>query len=143
MCNETMAQTTQNDAAKRRCGFDVIKTIVQIANLLRPTAPEGFEIRVAGSGAFIVLADSRDVFRILFNLVHNAIAVARHGALRSLGRRVAHSCPDCEVGQTFRHSYANFGIKGLQQLYDSSASLNPRFATKCAARCVRTSGSGH
>jgi signal transduction histidine kinase len=77
MCNEAVAQGMQAEVSSRRHPFDVIKTIVQVANLLRPTAPEGFEIRVAGSGAFIVLADQQDVFRIVFNLLHNAIAIAR------------------------------------------------------------------
>lgn len=67
LCNEAMTQTGQNDAPIRRRGFDIVKTIAQIANLLRP-APEGFIIRVAGRGAFIVLADPQDVFRILFIL---------------------------------------------------------------------------
>jgi signal transduction histidine kinase len=78
MCNDAMAQNSQIASSRRR-GFDIIKTIVQIANLLRATAPEGFEIRVAASGAFIVLADPQEVFRILFNLVHNAITIARQG----------------------------------------------------------------
>ncbi len=80
MCNQAMAQNAHADAPNRRRGFDIIKTSVQIANLLRPTAPAGFEIRVVGSGAFIVLADPQEVFRILFNLVHNAVTVARKGA---------------------------------------------------------------
>ena len=46
MCNEAMAQNMQIEAQNRRRGFDIIKTIVQIANLLRPTAPDGFEIRI-------------------------------------------------------------------------------------------------
>lgn len=79
MCNEAMTQSGQNDAPIRRRGFDIVKTIVQIADLLRPAVPEGFEIRVAGSGSFVVLADPQDVFRILFNLVHNAITIARQG----------------------------------------------------------------
>ena len=80
MCSEAMAQGTQTDASSRRKPFDIVKTIVQIANLLRPTAPENFEIRVVGTGTFMVLADPQEVFRILFNLMHNAIAVARqHG----------------------------------------------------------------
>src|SRR5262249_55664339 len=33
--------------------------------------------------------------------------------------------------------------KGHWQAYDSSALLNPKFAIGLAARCVRTSGSGH
>jgi signal transduction histidine kinase len=80
MCNEAMRQDAQAEASGRRRPFDAAQTIVQVANLLRPTAPEGFEIRVAGNGAFMVLADPEGVFRILFNLVHNAIAVARQQA---------------------------------------------------------------
>ena len=78
MCNEAMAQGSQTETQSRRKPFDIAKTIVQVANLLRPTAPEGFEIRVAGNGSFMVLADPQDAFRILFNLVHNAMAIARH-----------------------------------------------------------------
>ena len=77
MCNEAMVQGSQAETQNRRKPFDIAKTIVQVANLLRPTAPEGFEIRVAGNGSFMVLADPQDAFRILFNLVHNAMAIAR------------------------------------------------------------------
>jgi two-component system, OmpR family, sensor kinase len=77
MCNEAMAQGSRTEGQTRRKPFDIAKTIVQVANLLRPTAPEGFEIRVAGNGSFVVLADPQDTFRILFNLVHNAMAIAR------------------------------------------------------------------
>src|ERR1051325_10712492 len=38
---------------------------------------------------------------------------------------------------------ANFAIEGHQQLYDSSAASNPKFATGLAAIVVRTSGSRH
>lgn len=77
MCSEAMTQSESADVANRRRGFDITKTIVQVANLLRSTAPRGFEIRVAGSGSFSVLANQQDVFRIIFNLLHNAIAIAR------------------------------------------------------------------
>ena len=77
MCNEAIAQRSPIETQSRSKPFDIARTIVQIANLLRPTAPAGFEIRVAGDGSFMALADQQDVFRILFNLVHNAIAVAR------------------------------------------------------------------
>lgn len=80
MCSEAMAQGAQGDVSSRRKPFDIVQTIAQIANLLRPTAPEGFEISVAGNSALTVLADPQDVFRILFNLVHNALSVARSHA---------------------------------------------------------------
>lgn len=98
MCNEAMAQSAQTQAASRRRGFDIIKTIVQVANLLRPTAPRGFEIRVAGSGAFIVQADPQEVFRILFNLVRNAITAARQGnKMTSVTLLVEHAATNITV----------------------------------------------
>jgi len=77
MCSEAMTHGGQVESSSRRRPFDIGKTIAQIANLLRPSAPDGFEIRIAGNGAFFVLADQQDVFRILFNLVHNAVSIAR------------------------------------------------------------------
>ena len=79
MCNEALAQNARTEASSKQRAFDLMKTVVQIANLLRPTAPEGFEIRIVAHGSFVVSADPQDVFRILFNLMHNAIAVARQG----------------------------------------------------------------
>jgi signal transduction histidine kinase len=78
MCDDAMTQGSQSES--RRRGFDIVKTIVQAANLLRPVAPEGFEIRVAASDSVFVLGDPQDVFRILFNLMHNAITIARREA---------------------------------------------------------------
>jgi signal transduction histidine kinase len=78
MCNEAMAQGSQTETHSRHKPFDIARTIVQVANLLRPTAPEGFEIRVTGNGTFTAIADQQDIFRILFNLVHNAMTIARH-----------------------------------------------------------------
>ena len=77
MCNEAMVQHAQTEVSNRPRAYDVVKTVIQIANLLRPTSPEGFEIRIAAHGAFVVFADPQDVFRILFNLMHNVIAIAR------------------------------------------------------------------
>jgi len=78
MCNEAMTQGAPADG--RHKPFDVARTIVQIANLLRPAAPDGFEIRVAGTGSFTVMADQQEIFRIVFNLLHNAMTIARRQA---------------------------------------------------------------
>jgi signal transduction histidine kinase len=83
MCNDAIAEGTQTGAAGRRRTFDIVNTIVQVADLLRPAAPDEFEIRIAGPGPFSVLADPQEVFRILFNLVNNAITVARQGGAMS------------------------------------------------------------
>jgi signal transduction histidine kinase len=85
MCSEAMTHGGQADRSTQRRSFDLGKTIAQIANLLQPSAPDGFEIRIAGHGAVFVLADQQDVFRILFNLVHNAVSIARRpGAERRM-----------------------------------------------------------
>jgi len=86
MCTEAMAGA-RPEAVSRRKPFDIARTIVQTASLLRPTVPAGFEIRIAGSAACAVEADQQEVFRILFNLVHNAIAVARQ---QRAGGRMTH-----------------------------------------------------
>jgi signal transduction histidine kinase len=83
MCNEAMRRDAQAETSGRRRPFDVAQTIAQVASLLRPTAPKGFEIRIAGNGVCTVLADPEEVFRIMFNLVHNAIAAARRKDLRA------------------------------------------------------------
>jgi|ERR1043165_1129586 signal transduction histidine kinase len=77
MCTEAMKQSARAELAGRPGGFDLMKTIVRVADLLRPTSPEGFCIRIAGSGSFRVFADQQEVFRIIFNLLHNAISIAR------------------------------------------------------------------
>lgn len=86
MCGEAMTQNAQDEV--RLKPFDVARKIVQIANLLRPTAPEGFDIRVAETGASTVMADQQEVFRIIFNLLHNAITIARRQA--KAGERMTH-----------------------------------------------------
>lgn len=86
LCNDAVSRAAQAEVMRRPRPCDIGATIVELANVLRPTAPEGFEIRVAQSGPSFVLADQQDVFRILFNLVHNAVAVARKGA--AAGKRI-------------------------------------------------------
>jgi len=77
MCSDAMTQGAKAQVPARHRPFDIMPVMVQIAALLRPTAPAGFEIRVAGQESVVVLADQEEVFRILFNLVHNAVAIAR------------------------------------------------------------------
>src|SRR5262249_38610727 len=56
---------------------DIMATIRHVATLLDPIAPEPFEIRVHADGPFPVSANAEQLFRILFNLLHNAVTVAR------------------------------------------------------------------
>jgi signal transduction histidine kinase len=84
MCNEAVREATRDAEVKRR-EFDVMTTIQQVVNLVAPLAPAPTRLRVEGDGPVLVMADPQDVFRILFNLIHNAVGVARHcGNLRRI-----------------------------------------------------------
>jgi signal transduction histidine kinase len=85
MCEEALAQPGRAEPATRRRTVDAVAAIRQVADLIAPIAPAGFAIRVHGDGAAPVLAEAEHLFRILFNLLHNAVSVARdHGTLRSV-----------------------------------------------------------
>jgi signal transduction histidine kinase len=76
MCEQALTQAARAEPRARR-EVDVVKTIRQVAALLEPVAPARFEIRVHAQGAFPALADAEQLFRIIFNLLHNAVSVAR------------------------------------------------------------------
>lgn len=79
ICSASLAAGQRADRGAQRCGFDLIKVIREVAATLAPTAPAGFRIEPPAEPQCIVLAEPGDVYRIVFNLVHNAIAVARRG----------------------------------------------------------------
>ena len=62
----------------------------QIAGLLEPSAPKDFSFDIDKNCAGYVLADPDDVFRILFNLMSNAVSVAyrRASTMKSVTIRV-------------------------------------------------------
>lgn len=77
MCNASLTPTSRAYQGSRRRGFDLMATLKEIAAILEPVAPEGFEIRLPAFATCMVMADPGEIFRIVFNLVQNAIAVAR------------------------------------------------------------------
>lgn len=77
MCNASLTPALRPYQGSRRRGFDLIATLKEIVAILEPVAPEGFEIRLPAFATCMVTADPSDIFRIIFNLVQNAIAVAR------------------------------------------------------------------
>lgn len=79
LCNASLAQPARPGQGSRRRGFDLMVTIKEIAAILEPAIPKGFEIRIAPQAMCMVLGDPTDIYRILFNLVQNAVAVARNG----------------------------------------------------------------
>jgi signal transduction histidine kinase len=66
-----------SDSRIRRRSVDAVQLIRQVADVVRPPAPEELPIDIESNGTAMGLADPGDVFRILFNLVNNAVAVAR------------------------------------------------------------------
>ena len=75
MCNASLV--SRPIQGRRDRGFDLILTLKEIAAILEPVAPEGFEIRLPAVATCMVTGDPSDIFRIVFNLVQNAIAFAR------------------------------------------------------------------
>lgn len=80
LCNASLAQTGRTGQGNPRRGFDLMQTIKEIAAILEPTIPQGFEIRIAPQAMCMVVGNPTDVYRILFNLIQNAVSAARNGA---------------------------------------------------------------
>ena len=76
LCDNALDRTASADARARRKGVDLIQTARQVALLLAPTAAKEFSFDIVQNGTASVLADPDEVFRILFNLMSNAVAVA-------------------------------------------------------------------
>ena len=77
MCEQALAQAGRAEPLVRRGAVDVVNTIRQVTELLAPVAPDQFAFRVHADDAAPVMADAEQVFRIWFNLLHNAVTLAR------------------------------------------------------------------
>jgi len=77
MCDQALAQAARNEPVLRRRSVDVVETIRQVTDVLEPIVPEQLAIRVHADRGVQVVADAEQVFRILFNVVHNAVTLAR------------------------------------------------------------------
>jgi signal transduction histidine kinase len=89
MCSEAVVAA---DGRRRHHPFDIAATIRQIIDLVAPIGPEGFSINLASDGTHLVIGDHTELFRVLFNLLHNAVVVARAGAkLRRIDISVEHT----------------------------------------------------
>jgi signal transduction histidine kinase len=86
LCNSALERAATADIRARRRGVDLAQIARQIADLLGPIAPKGFAFKIGQEGTGCVLADPDEIFRILFNLMSNAVAVAqgKPGALTTL-----------------------------------------------------------
>ena len=77
MCSDLMREAAQKRPDAERRPFDVTRTIEEVLGLIAPIVPAATTLGLAGSGPVHVIANPKDVFRILFNLIHNAVGVAR------------------------------------------------------------------
>jgi signal transduction histidine kinase len=83
---------------RRRQPFDIAATLGHVIDFVAPLGPDGFTVNLKAEEPILVLADHDDVFRILFNLVHNAVTVARAGrTLRRLDILVSRTDEIAEV----------------------------------------------
>jgi signal transduction histidine kinase len=77
ICTDILLEGHSPDAPTRRTNVDIICVLRQIADLLQPIAPESLKITVSAPPSVMVLGNASEVFRVLFNLAHNAVMVAR------------------------------------------------------------------
>jgi signal transduction histidine kinase len=89
LCSAVLAAEAGPDRSPRRSGVDVSQVVRDVAALLQPTAPQDFAVDVESIGSVIALADPTAVFRVLFNLISNAVTVARAGKLTKLSMSIA------------------------------------------------------
>lgn len=97
MCSGAAKQAAGSPAA--RASHDVARTIAQVRELIATTLPAAVSLEVDAQDPTAVVADAQDVFRVLFNLLHNAATVARRtGALRTIRVTLARTDATAVIG---------------------------------------------
>jgi signal transduction histidine kinase len=77
MCSGAAKQSRDGAPSVARGRFDLTRSIAQVRELIATILPPAVSLHVEAPGPTQVVADMQDVFRILFNLLHNAATVAR------------------------------------------------------------------
>ena len=77
LCNDSLRENANEFSVPRRTSLDIVETIRQVIDVLRPITPAGLKIKLHPDYRHMVLANPNDVFRIVFNLAHNAVTLAR------------------------------------------------------------------
>ena len=92
MCGEV------DEDRSRRHPFDIAATVRHVIDVLAPVCPEKFAVNFGPTGSHFVFANANEVFRILFNLIHNAVAVGlAEGSLSRVDISIAHAGQMWEV----------------------------------------------
>jgi len=86
MCADLMREAAQKGASVPRRIFDVTGAVEEVLGLIAPIVPAATTLNLVSSVPVYVIADPKDVFRILFNLLHNAVGAARAAGMT---RRIA------------------------------------------------------
>jgi hypothetical protein len=77
MCSDLMREAGQS-SLRMPLQFDVTRTIEEVVGLVAPAVPAATTLHLVSSAPVYVIANPKDMFRILFNLIHKAVGVA-HG----------------------------------------------------------------
>jgi signal transduction histidine kinase len=125
MCSDLMREAAQSGTNVLRRPFDVRRTIEEVLGLIAPILPAATTLSLAGSEPAYVIADPKDVFRILFNLIHNAVGVARAAGMT---RRIALALEQNDATVTIRIADDGPGLPEdvRLRLFQRSQSMNAR-----------------
>src|SRR5215469_1166752 len=77
LCNDSLRENGSEFSAPRRISFDIVDTVRQVIDILRPITPADLKVKLHPDYRHMVLGNPNDAFRIIFNLAHNAVALAR------------------------------------------------------------------
>jgi signal transduction histidine kinase len=80
MCSEAVVAAAGPGGGRRRHPFDITAAIREVVDVVAPLGPEGLTINMASTAAHMAVGDRSELFRVLFNLLYNASAVARSSA---------------------------------------------------------------
>jgi C4-dicarboxylate-specific signal transduction histidine kinase len=126
LCDEAVTQSHEVRHEDKRRIVEVSAVVEQVAEIVLPTGPKGFQIEISGNTRLPALIDPTDLLRIVFNLFHNAVGMAQeHGNLTSvrvhvseLSQRIVLDISDNGPGlptrvktQLFRPRSCRFGLR--------------------------------
>jgi signal transduction histidine kinase len=77
LCNDSLRENANEFSAPKRTSFDIVDTVRQAIDILRPITPMGLKIKLHPDYRHMVLGNPNDAFRIVFNLAHNVVTLAR------------------------------------------------------------------
>src|SRR3974377_2370039 len=80
LCNDSLRENANEFSTPRRTSLDIVETIRQVIDILRPITPTSLKITLHPDYRHKVLGNPNDAFRLHFNLPHNALPRARLSA---------------------------------------------------------------